>query len=580
MKKITFLFSLIFVSAISFAQTPIITMIADGDCSGGNPKVIEVYADGTVDFSLYSMEKQSNGGSWGSPSNLAAFGTVTDDFIYIYSDTTTPTEVFPTEFPSATNASEDNVANNNGDDGIRIIEDATSNVIDQYGVNAEDGSGMPWEYQDGYAKRNNGTTATGSFNQSDWTFNNGALNGEGSCQGGSTFESIIGIGTFVPGTTSCPLVITITDVSCDTETTGTDNYTITASFTGGGTDTYIPTVVGGTVDMANSNDPSTSATGVIIVNAVEGTDVSYTITSVSGNCNITGNVTSPLCSPVMQVGDIATLRAQVSGTNQEFELTGEAILTYQQAYRNQKYIQDATAAILIDDEAGTITTTYNQFDGITNITGTLSEFNGVLQFVPTQDTAPASSTGNSIAIQFVTISDFSSNYDDYESELIAFQNVVITEGDGTTTFATGTNYTVADTSAPTIVLRTNFFDADYIGTVIQDTPYTNIVGIAAEFNGSAQFTPRSLADFNASIATNNVAALEFVMYPNPVQGILTIEMNESPNAQVTIFDILGKQVISQSLENKTIDVSSLTNGMYIVKVENNHTTATKKLIVR
>ena len=127
------------ISGFSFGQGPMITIISDGDCSGGNPKMVEIYAQGAVDFTLYSLEKQSNGAaSWGTTTSLQSFGTVTDDFIYIYSDSTSD-EVFATEYPSASPAVESGVVNINGDDGIRIILDSDGSVVDQYGVDAEDG---------------------------------------------------------------------------------------------------------------------------------------------------------------------------------------------------------------------------------------------------------------------------------------------------------------------------------------------------------------------------------------------------------------------------------------------------------
>jgi len=52
MKKLYFLMVAIMVTSLSFGQSPIITIISDGDCSGGNPKMVEIYADGMVDFSL------------------------------------------------------------------------------------------------------------------------------------------------------------------------------------------------------------------------------------------------------------------------------------------------------------------------------------------------------------------------------------------------------------------------------------------------------------------------------------------------------------------------------------------------
>jgi hypothetical protein len=95
------------------------------------------------------------------------------------------------------------------------------------------------------------------------------------------------------------------------------------------------------------------------------------------------------------VATIADLRAgSTDGT--EYRLTGEAILTYQQSFRGQKFIQDATAGILIDDDGGVITTEYAINDGITNLTGTLSEFGGMLQFVPVEDPGAATSSDNEV----------------------------------------------------------------------------------------------------------------------------------------------------------------------------------------
>jgi len=180
------------ISGFSFAQGPMITIISDGDCSGGNPKMVEIYAQGAVDFTLYSLEKQSNGAaSWGTTTSLQSFGTVTDDFIYIYSDSSSD-EVFATEYPSATPAVESGVVNINGDDGIRIILDSDGSVVDQYGVDAEDGTGKPWEYTDGYAKRIDGTGPDGGFTASDWTYEKSGLNGNGSCQDGTIFEDVMG----------------------------------------------------------------------------------------------------------------------------------------------------------------------------------------------------------------------------------------------------------------------------------------------------------------------------------------------------------------------------------------------------
>jgi len=202
MKKHYFLSLLLLVAFVIKAQTPIITMIADGDETGGTPKVVEIYANGTVDFSQYSLENQNNGSTtWSNTFNLGALGTVTDDFVYVYSDGSNA-GIFTQNFPSVSSASKldatsAGVLSINGDDRIRIV-DGSSNVIDIYGVDGMDGSNTPWEYKDGYAKRNDATGPDTTFDENNWSFHKGDLNTHGAVQDGTTYESIIGIGTYMP----------------------------------------------------------------------------------------------------------------------------------------------------------------------------------------------------------------------------------------------------------------------------------------------------------------------------------------------------------------------------------------------
>src|SRR5690554_5095442 len=173
MRKI-YLLIMLFMSTTAMTQTPIITSIVDGDCSGGNPRVIEIFAQGSVDFTQYSIQLQSNGGSWGTLLDLTSLGTITDEFVYVHKGGGS----FAAEFPSVTNtldAGTSSVTNFNGNDGIRIILTANSTVIDQYGEDAVDGTGEVWEYLDGYAKRKNNTGPDAGFNPLNWDYFNGAL---------------------------------------------------------------------------------------------------------------------------------------------------------------------------------------------------------------------------------------------------------------------------------------------------------------------------------------------------------------------------------------------------------------------
>jgi hypothetical protein len=71
-------------------------------------------------------------------------------------------------------------------------------------------------------------------------------------------------------------------------------------------------------------------------------------------------------------------------------------------------------------------------------------------------------------------------------------------------------------------------------------------------------------------------------YPNPTSlGYVNIKNREPSSLNVTVFDVLGKQIKSVFLAiDQTLDVSELNSGLYILKITHNDATITKKLIVR
>ena len=75
----------------------------------------------------------------------------------------------------------------------------------------------------------------------------------------------------------------------------------------------------------------------------------------------------------------------------------------------------------------------------------------------------------------------------------------------------------------------------------------------------------SLVSSTASV--NDFSISNIKLYPNPAKDILTIQTtNGIKIASVEVFDILGKQIIKSELQNNTLNVSELTQGMYIVKM--------------
>lgn len=89
----------------------------------------------------------------------------------------------------------------------------------------------------------------------------------------------------------------------------------------------------------------------------------------------------------------------------------------------------------------------------------------------------------------------------------------------------------------------------------------------------------SIGGANLALATVNSTG--FNMYPNPVSnGKLYITSSTDSEKEVTIFNTLGQQVLQAKTTTEAINVSSLTQGTYFVKINEAGNTATNKLIVQ
>jgi hypothetical protein len=71
------------------------------------------------------------------------------------------------------------------------------------------------------------------------------------------------------------------------------------------------------------------------------------------------------------------------------------------------------------------------------------------------------------------------------------------------------------------------------------------------------------------------------LYPNPVSnGKVYITSKNDSDKEVIIFDILGKKVLQTMLSSRELNISNLSPGVYIIKINEDEATATRKLIVR
>jgi len=73
----------------------------------------------------------------------------------------------------------------------------------------------------------------------------------------------------------------------------------------------------------------------------------------------------------------------------------------------------------------------------------------------------------------------------------------------------------------------------------------------------------------------------FVLHPNPVtEGKVYIETSSGSPKSILISDMSGKKLISAQTDKKEVNVSGLSSGVYLIKVEQDGNTTTQKLIIK
>ena len=180
---------------------------------------------------------------------------------------------------------------------------------------------------------------------------------------------------------------------------------------------------------------------------------------------------------------------------------------------------------------------------------------------PTVVISSSESTNTSVSPINVTIT--------FNEDVNEFIETDITVGNGSVTSFTETNSQVyAAEVTPTAS-----------GTVTVDVP----VGVALDIVGnentaatqwSIQYTPtgiEKLEEFGLKI------------YPNPSDGNITIEMNKTyGSVNISIIDLSGKEIYNDKLEsslNNKIDLSYLSKGIYLIKLNIDGNDLTSKLII-
>ena len=118
----------------------------------------------------------------------------------------------------------------------------------------------------------------------------------------------------------------------------------------------------------------------------------------------------------------------------------------------------------------------------------------------------------------------------------------------------------------------------------QDAAVTSADGtinVYLSADGSVQAGPITFDVSCAGLSVNDFDLSNLKIYPNPVNGnYVTIQSPISGDKNIEVYDITGKRLINTILNSDKLDISSVSAGVYLVKVTVQGQSKVSKLVIR
>ena len=178
----------------------------------------------------------------------------------------------------------------------------------------------------------------------------------------------------------------------------------------------------------------------------------------------------------------------------------------------------------------------------------------------------------------------------YDTGLV--NSAIFTSGDGSALNLTINSGQVENNFDELIILDSDgtelyngYGDAgDVSGLTFQSTGDTITITVDEDVSVSCAenaYTPVDITITCASLSVNDFDLTDLVIYPNPVSGdYVTIQSSVSGEKNIEVYDITGKRLINTILNSDKLDISSVSSGVYLVKVTIQGQTKVSKLVIR
>ncbi len=383
----------------------------------------------------------------------------------------------------------------------------------------------------------------GADGYSDWDLSNVALEAFGTCPSLGTRPT--------SDCATCDLTLETETYACQSNTAGDNNdgVTVEIPYTGSeSTITSLSTTSGGTV---GGDDPATSADGTITISGLmEGSAWDLTING--GDCDettVSGTIPAAYCDP--------SLTTNVG-------ITGNVDGVYINEIHYDNDGTDVGEFVEVAGPAGTDLSDYT----ISLYNGSDNELYGSNDTFPLSGTIDDEGSGVGAIVLFITsglqngapdgvsLSKSGSN----DIQFLTYEGVITDAGDG-----------------PAIGLTSEDIGVSEPG---------NTTGSSLEYDETSmvwvEITDDTPGDFaQGTLSSENFNIAKFSIFPNPTNtGFVTITSTSNEVMNVSVFDVLGKQVIESTVTNNQLNVSKLNAGVYILKLTQNNASTTKKLVIK
>jgi hypothetical protein len=569
---------------INFVTAQIfITEIADPN-NAASARFVELFNIGASDVDLgsgWALQRWTNAGA--DPQTAVALtGTIPAGGFYLVSNNGS---AFETMYGVA--ADQDvgtgGVGDSNGDDNIALL-DASSTIVDMFGVAGEDGTGTGHEFEDGRAERvSTVTSGNATWTASEWDIDNDSGGGDGAQDAPGGFDPNVWFNYTDPVSdpaitkaySTSPTDIFV-DYDQDLTSVAVADYTLTGTAGVTFSSATIDASDASVVHLTSSADIAGDATLDILADAANTADFDFyagiTPISATNEVNSTGTIDN---------AHTATFQGTVSA-NDAF---------------NNVWISDAAGAyngVLIFDYS--FDSDVSVGDEIT-ITATRDEYNGLTE-LKNPELISTVSTGNTpYGPDVISGSDIDSTLtadtnpgEQWEGQLVKI--------DGATVVSYADyEYTCTDDGGTTNFVVGSEVDYQLSNVSLSVGSSYSITGVV-DYNGTYRINPRDAADIEGEFLAldgidlpNNFALHN--NYPNPFNPVtnITYDIPEVTQVTIDIYNISGQKIstLAQGQHepgryriqwNATNNYGKpLSSGMYIYRIRAGNFASVKKLIL-